>query len=412
MLAPGWVNVESAPWSALNRALTPLYLALVLAGLGVAARRTRMRPLAAAAVVLLLGAGYFALLVKDPWSGERGHTWNLFKLAQWGWPIVLLLASLAVRRLAPRRPPWRPAALALAAFLPASQVGVHWPWGDAFGEAMREILPGVTLQQLPALKQRLQDLPPGTLLVMGRPANAHRWLGTAVSLLTWPRAVVADWVDGASISNHPLGGEAVYQQLLERWRDPHVVPILAGYVAFQPEGSEPLGGGFARVLKQDLPLIVHVVNPAGLKSDAAGRPAFEVGKGRTKLVVFSPSAGPASLSITLAPYPGRPGSRLVAFVSAEDYSHRAVRLASEGTPAAAIPVSGATGARGSARFAGGAQHRGAGVGRGARRARRPLASHSHRAAPFRPIRSHPPAALSTRRPLGRVRARKVDCSAA
>ena len=343
VLAPGWVNVESAPWSALNRALTPIYLVLVLAGLGLAARRTRMRPLAAAAVVLLLGAGYFALLVKDPWSGERGHTWNLFKLAQWGWPFVLLLASLAVRRLAPRRPPWRPAALALAAFLPASQVGVHWPWGDAFGEAMREILPGVTLQQLPALKQRLQDLPLGTLLVIGRPANAHRWLGTAVSLLAWPRTVVADWVDGASISNHPIGGEDVYRQLLEHWRDPHVVPILAGHVPFDTAGVEPLGGGFARVLKQDLPLIVHVVNPAGLKSDAAGRPAFEVGKGRTKLVVFSPSAGPASLSITLAPYPGRPGCRLVAFVSAEDYSHRAVRLASEGTPAAAIPVSGATG---------------------------------------------------------------------
>ena len=343
VLAPGWVNVDVAPWSALNRALTPLYAALVLAGLWQAARRPRTRPLTAAAGLIALGALYFGLAVKDPWSGERGHTWNLFKLAQWGWPFALLLASLAVRRLAPRRPIGRPAALALAVLLPASQAGVHWPWSDALGDAMREVLPGTTLPQLPALKQRLQDLPPGTLLVVGRPVNAHRWLGTAVSLLAWPRAVVADWVDGASISNHPVGGEALYRQLLEHWRDPHVVPILAGHVPFEAAGVEPLGGGFARVLKQEVPLLVHVINPAGLKSDATGRPIFEVGKGRTKLVVFSPSAGLASLSITLAPYPGRPGGRLVAFVSAEDYSHRAVRLASEGTPTAAIPVSGATG---------------------------------------------------------------------
>ena len=33
VLAPGWANVEVAPWSALNRALTPLYGGLALAGL-------------------------------------------------------------------------------------------------------------------------------------------------------------------------------------------------------------------------------------------------------------------------------------------------------------------------------------------------------------------------------------------
>ncbi len=342
VLAPGWVNVESPPWSALNRALTPLYLLLVLAGLWLAARRPRTRPLAAAAVVLVIGAAWFALLVKDPWSGRIGHTWNLFKLAQWGWPFTLMLGALAVRRLAPRRPPWRPAAWALAALLPASQVGVHLPWSDAFAAAMREVLPGLTFHQLPALKQRLQDLPPGTLLVLGRPVNVHRWLGTAVSLLAWPRAVVADWVNGASISNHPIGGEALYLQLVERWREPHVVPIVAGHVGFQPGGVAELGGGFARVLKEDDPLLVHVVNPAGLEYDPDGRPTFSVGRGRTKLVVFSPTAGPATLSLTLAPYAGRPGTRLLAFLAAEDNSHRAVRLATEGAAVAEVPLSGET----------------------------------------------------------------------
>ena len=93
---------------------------------------------------------------------------------------------------------------------------------------MREILPGATLGQLPALKQRIQDLPPGTLLLVGRPVNAHRWLATAVSLFAYPRAVVGDWTDSASSSMHPDGGEALYAQTLARWDDPRVVPIVAG----------------------------------------------------------------------------------------------------------------------------------------------------------------------------------------
>jgi hypothetical protein len=338
--APGWVNVEVTPWSALNRALTPLYLALAALGLWHAARRPRTRPLAAAAGLLVLGAAYFALAVKDPWSGERGHTWNLLKLAQWGWPLALLLALLGAQRLAPRRPRWRHAALGLALLVPLSLASAHLPWSRTLGQAMREILPGTTLARLPALKQRIQELPPGTLLVVGRPVNAHRWLGTALALLAYPRAIAGDWTDGATVTNGPAGDE-LYARLVERWRDPHVVALVAGYVPFQPGGVAPLGGGLARLLPQDDPVLVHVVNPAGLTT-AAGAPSFDIGKGRTKLVVFSPAATRAELALTLAPYPGRPGKRLLAFQSAEDYSHRAVRLAAEGTAAGEAALGGET----------------------------------------------------------------------
>jgi hypothetical protein len=340
---PGRVNVEVPPWSAWGRAVVPLQGALVLAGLFLAARRPRTRPLALAAGLVALAAGFFALAVRDPWRGTLGHTWNLFKLAQWGSPFVLLLAVLAVRRLAPRSPPWRLFAIGLAFAVPASQAVVHWPWSARLGEAMREILSGTTLRQLPRLQQRIQDLPPGTLLVLGRPVNAHRWLATAVSLLSYPRAVAGDWADSASLSSHAPRSEALHAWLVERWDDPHVVPIVAGFVPFQPGRVEELGGGFARARKQADPLIVHVVSPAGLGEDgASGRPVFTIGKGRTKIVVFSPVARPVALQLTLRPYPGRPGTRLVAFRTEGDMSHRSVRLASEGRPEAVIPLSGET----------------------------------------------------------------------
>jgi hypothetical protein len=211
---------------------------------------------------------------------------------------------------------------------------------------MREILPSTTLAGLAGLKQRLLAQPPGTLLVVGRPVNAHRWLATALSLLAYPRAVVADWSDSASVSNHPEGGEPLYASLLEHWSEPQVVPILAGYVPFQPDRAAELGGGLALLPRGTRPLVVHVVNPAGLDRDThAGRPSFALGKGRTKIVVFSPQAQPAELRLELRPYPGRPGTRLVVFLAGGDYSHRSVRQASEGIPVAAVPLSGDTALR-------------------------------------------------------------------
>jgi len=212
-------------------------------------------------------------------------------------------------------------------------------------EAMREVLPGTTLAGLPAVRERLQGLPAGTLLVVGRPVNAHRWLGAATALLAYPRAVVADWDEGASVSNHPQGGEALHTRLLERWDASHVVPIAAGFVPFQAGVAEELGGGFARLLEGPQPLIVHVANPSGVTREPSGRPSFGVGTGRTKVVVFAKAAGPAELGLTLRPYRGRPGTRLVAFLAGGDYHHRSVRLASEGPPIATLPLAGETSLR-------------------------------------------------------------------
>jgi hypothetical protein len=233
--------------------------------------------------------------------------------------------------------------VAVAIALPASQLPVHWPWSLRHAEAMREILPGATLVDLPALKQRIRALPEGTLLVVGGPANVHRWLASAVLLLSWPRTVVADWSESASVSNHPTGGDELFANLLARWNQPNVVPIVAGLAPFQKEGIDPLGFGFAAIPRQRTdPLLVHVVNPAGLDRDAPSGPRFQVGRGRTKLVVFAPVGGAARLDVELLPYRGRPGPRLVAFLAGGDYSHRSVRLASEGPPVAILPLRGET----------------------------------------------------------------------
>jgi hypothetical protein len=120
-----------------------------------------------------------------------------------------------------------------------------------------------------------------------------------------------------------------------------VVPIVAGLSPFPAVGFEPLGFGFARILSGPEPRILHVVNPAGIAGTPES-PSFLVGKGRTKLVVFAPAGGAATLDLTLQPYRGRPGTRLVAFIAGGDYSHRSVRLAAAETPVAETRLSGET----------------------------------------------------------------------
>ncbi len=343
VLAPGWTNVEVGPWSVLNRALTPAYALLAAVGLAQAWRGARRRALGAVASVLLLGVAYYALLVKDPWSGHRGHTWNVFKLLQWSYPFVLLLGVAGLRRLVSRPRSWR-LPLAVAWAMPFTLVAAHWTWARQLGETMQEVLPGPSpLRDLPALKRSWQELPTGTLLLVGKPSNAGRWVGAITSLLAYPRPIVGDWTESASMGSPGAEGTALYTWLLSRLGEPRVVAVLAGFVPFQTEGVEPLGGGFARLLPGDSPVIVHVMNPAGFERDEGdSRPAFPIGEGRTKIVVLSRSEGASVLALALRPYPGRPGARLLVRVTGGDYSRRAVRLATEAAPDFAFKLAGET----------------------------------------------------------------------
>jgi hypothetical protein len=344
VLAPGWTNVVVEPWSTINRMLTAAYLALALLGLWRAWRRRRAWGLAAAASLLGLALGYYALVARDPWTHRVGHTWNVFKLVQWAFPAVFLLEVQGLRLLVRRALSARALAAGLAWALPFSLIAVHWVWSEGLGQTMHDLLPGPRpLQDLPVVKRRILDLPPGTLLVVGRPANRNRWLSAITSLLAYPRSIIGDWSDSASIGALRGGGEALYVSLLRQVGQPQVVPIIAGFVPFQTEGVEDLGAGYVHVLSSGRPLVVHVLNPAGLKQDqTTGRPAFDIGEGRTKIVMFSPLEASAELVLTLRPYPGRPGSRLLVFRVEGDYDHRSVRLAAEGKPALVVPLGGET----------------------------------------------------------------------
>jgi hypothetical protein len=332
--------------SASLAALAPLGLGLTVVGLYQAWRQPRARVLAAAAIALAFALAYYWLWARDPWSGFGGHTWNVFKLMQWAFPFVLLLQVVALRHLL-RRPQAGVPRLVPALFLavPLSSLWVHGAWSESLGLSMREIIRAERpLAEAGVVQRRIRELPPGTLLVVGRPVSAHRWLASYTALLAYPRPIVGDWTESPSIGLHPERGAALYRDLLRRIGEAGVVPLLCGFIPFQAGGFESLGGGFARLLPSEQPLIVHVVNPGGpVEERAEGPPRFTIQGGRTKLILYSLKEALVELNLKVRPYrPPAEGAALTVFLTPGDFDHRAVRSAVEGAPQLVLPLDGRT----------------------------------------------------------------------
>jgi hypothetical protein len=325
--------------------LAPLGLGLTLVGLYQAWRQPRARVLAAAVAALAFALTYYGLWARDPWSGLVGHTWNVFKLMQWAFPFVLLLQVAALHRLLRPQARARRLVLALLLAVPLSSLWVHRAWSESLGLSMREVIRAERpLAEAGVVQRRIRELPPGTLLVVGRPVSAHRWLAPYTALLAYPRPIVGDWTESPSIGLHPKRGAALYRDLLHRIGEPGVVPLLCGFIPFQAGGFESLGGGFARLLPSEEPLIVHVVNPGGsVEGRAEGPPRFTIQGGRTKLILYSPKEALVELSLKVRPYPPpAAGAALTVFLTRDDFDHRAVRSAVEGGPQLVLPLDGRT----------------------------------------------------------------------
>jgi hypothetical protein len=290
-------------------ASAPVYLALVLLGVAGAARRSRCSIVLAVLALLAGSLALFAFVIRDPWTGEIGHTWSVFKLTQWAFPLVFLLQAYAADRLVRARRAAGTLILVGLAVLAASWVRIQWVWSRELGLTMRNVIRSERpLEELPGLKDRVQSLPRGTLLVLGHGSYEDVWLRYYTALFAYPRRVMIDWT--GSPSRFPqLAWRDRMNTYLERVQDmrrEQLVPIIPGFVPFTPEGVEDLGGGFAR-LKEPRPLVLQVRNRNGLEFDPrTGQPFFWMGQGRTEIVLFSPTRRSVQLVLAVRPGPSKP----------------------------------------------------------------------------------------------------------
>jgi hypothetical protein len=273
-----------------------LLLPLALCGMPAVWRRSRTGSVLAVLALLLAALAYYALVARDPWTGATGHTWSVFKLLQWTYPLVLLLQVSGLSWLFRR---WRSAeplglaalGLAALAWLPA-----YWSWSGELGQSLRRLLcTERPLEVLGAARQRLHALPGGPLFVVNRPADVDPWLGTYAALLAYPRPIVADW-EGSIDVRADFGAEPWRQRLRELGREGGPVPVVLGPGA-SAEGLTQLGAGFALVPNLE-PRLVQIRNPDDLRG-ADDRPPYWLGPGRTKLAVFSGAERTRELVVSL-----------------------------------------------------------------------------------------------------------------
>ena len=332
VLGVGKADVALPLVTAANRWAMPVYLLLAAGGALAIARRRRSWPLAAPVLALAIGIGYYGMVVRDPWTGQTGHSWNIFKLTQWAFPFLLLLSAAGldlVARRARTRPRWLAAAFCL---LPLSLGAIHWPWSESLGRGLREVIGAPRpLEVVPGLRRQLQQLPPGTLLVMGRPTSHNDWLAAALILLAYPRPILGDWAESSNVPVHPKDRGAAYAHGLESLEG--FVPLLAGSSIFETDGVIDLGGGVARLVRPDRPRILYAVNPSGTAPPLLGEAIVTVGNGRTKLVVFSPRTERIDLR-----FEEQSGTRraMEAYLSPGDFDRRTVLAALDRGPVARL----------------------------------------------------------------------------
>ena len=255
--------------------LTVVATVLLILGLSRRAISPGRAPAVVAALGGLLALGaYFALAVRDPWTGLTGHTWSVFKVAQWGFPVALALQSAGLEVISRARRGWIAVgvmALILPLALPA-QVGLARDRAEMMQEMARSDHPFEAYRQLAAI---VDDRQPSRIYLIDPSGES------------WPRGLIAyflgDWPvayddDGTA----PTGG------------DPGAAPPLILLTAPPTYGCfEMLPGGVALV--EDAPVIVAVRGPGG--SRITGRRAsLQLQGGRTTLRLWAPRPGVARIT--------------------------------------------------------------------------------------------------------------------
>ena len=92
-----------------------------------------------------LGAKRGFAIFLDPWTGELGHSWNLFRWSQWAYPFVLVLQVAGLLRLRALLPvAFARASLVGLLAVACALAGMHWGWSRPLGLSMRRVIASET----------------------------------------------------------------------------------------------------------------------------------------------------------------------------------------------------------------------------------------------------------------------------
>jgi hypothetical protein len=264
----------AVPWSP-GWALSGALLVALLAGALQMARSARALPVWTAVAVLVGLAVYYRFFVRSPFGHDGGHTWNLFKLAQWSFPVVASLEALGVHQLLSRLSGGTRILCCTIVVLGSLPVFSRYAercavMGEMAGE--RDVFAGAN-----RLRQRLDDLKPTAIYYVKDPQEWSR--ARLITCLLAPYR----FANPALPSLLPPSGS-----LSELAAPPGTLFVVAGQPPFdEPKERLP----YISIIDGDRPLVYDVTGP-GARRPTSG--VVRVGSSAT-LHIYSPTSGSATL---------------------------------------------------------------------------------------------------------------------
>jgi hypothetical protein len=281
--------------------LAPLYALLAWRGLRRVARECpgTFGPFLGAMAVLAAGLVWFSVLARDPWTGARGHSWNLFKLTQWAFPFSALVVLHGLSGLG--RGPWRYLPRA-AALVPLLLVPVHLAFADRLGRDFEAFVGSPRpLDSWEAMRRRLREVS-GSLVAADRPEASTPFLPTYLGLLVYPKALAGEWAGALWIPSDPLDRAMHLLDALaagEGAEAPRVIPVVVGLRGFVTAAVDRVSGAIGLVRDPRSPQVLALLQSSSDPTGPGG--CVFIARRRTTLRTFSPRPLTAVLTLTSTP---------------------------------------------------------------------------------------------------------------
>jgi hypothetical protein len=282
--------------------LVPVYLWLTLRGLRLLARDSRGGPLLGGLTILAAAFLWYGFAARDPWTAERGHTWNLFKLTQWSYaPLVLALVEGLVSL---RRHPWGRGLAFTLLLVPIMLAPVYWSFAGRLGAELEAFVgSSQSIETWDEVRQRFLHSPTARLLAADTPASTTPFLPTYLGLLTYPHRLSGDWEGALWIPPNPANEVDRLWSLLAHGEPlangEAIAPVVTSLRGFVTDAVVLLGGGIGLVREPTAAHVLAVLRPSDDQPGPAG--CIWLGGARTRLVVFSPREMRAILRLTASP---------------------------------------------------------------------------------------------------------------
>ncbi len=191
---PGSAEIALFPSNRAVWLLTVGLVALGVVGLLSSLREAPLRHAVGAVVVLLAMAAYFAFIARNPWTGNLGNSWSLYKVLGWLYPMILVLEVSGLSALCTRI---RRVSVTAQVMLIASVVVVSLPLQLRLAGLRADVLARLTRTEYPvasllSLRETMLQRGYATVGVVA-PESGEVWPKLLYAYFLAPLPVVSDW---------------------------------------------------------------------------------------------------------------------------------------------------------------------------------------------------------------------------